>query len=89
MKSIEHLGTIKEIRKEFDKTIAMGCREDRWYMLLGGNKDISNHDVMECFSMFAKYTIELFEKNGGNGERIIDDFIDYMERCRTALLEKE
>ena len=84
MKDINHLGTINEIRKEFDKTIAFGCREDRWYMLLGGNKDITNVDVIEVFSIFAKYTITAYEKGGNDTDEAIGWMIDFLEECKKA-----
>jgi len=87
MSKLEHLGTIQEIRKEFDKTIAMGCREDRWYLLMGGSKDITNRDIEQAFAMFCKLTINEMEKGGADPELLLDNYIDFLEQYRDAIRE--
>jgi len=87
MSKLEHLGTLQEIREEFDKTLVMAQREDKWYFLVGGKKDITNHDIMDSFSMFMKYTIETYMRSGVSGTEAITVMRDYLSQLEASLEE--
>jgi len=85
---LENLGTIDEVRKEFDKTIVMACRDDKWYFLIGGNKNISNRDVLQAYALFTNYVIELHEGQG-KGIEAIDTYIELLWKYKESLLSGE
>ena len=84
---MKKLGTLEEVREEFDKNIVLAQKDDEWFMLLGGKKAITNHDIRDAFIMFMKFTVDMYEKSGISGKEAIIAFRKYLDDLEAGLFD--